>query len=101
MSPCLESELDIAVHNNILTISGKKRGGAEERKEGDSFALYRAPVRLVPRSFALPDTADVSASRPTWKTAADPDDLEEGRGEAAQDRAQEVVACASYFHSWR
>src|SRR5689334_24673356 len=34
----LESDLDIAVHNNVLTVSGTRK--AEERQEGDSFALY-------------------------------------------------------------
>jgi HSP20 family protein len=52
----LESELDIAVHNNILTISGTRN--AEERKEGDSFALYERQYGSFSRSFALPDTAD-------------------------------------------
>jgi HSP20 family protein len=52
----LESELDIAVHSNILTISGTRT--AEERKEGDSFALYERQYGSFSRSFALPDTAD-------------------------------------------
>jgi HSP20 family protein len=52
----LESELDIAVHNNILTISGTRN--AEERKEGDNFALYERQYGSFSRSFALPDTAD-------------------------------------------
>jgi len=33
-----ESDLDIAVHNSVLTVSGTRQ--AEERKEGESFALY-------------------------------------------------------------
>jgi HSP20 family protein len=52
----LESDLDIAVHNNVLTISGTRN--AEERKEGDSFALYERQYGSFSRSFALPDTAD-------------------------------------------
>jgi HSP20 family protein len=52
----LESELDIAVHNNVLTISGTRN--AEERQEGDSFALYERQYGSFSRSFALPDTAD-------------------------------------------
>jgi len=51
-----ESDLDIAVHNNVLTISGTRH--AEERKEGDSFALYERQYGSFSRSFALPDTAD-------------------------------------------
>src|SRR5262245_39668733 len=33
-----ESDLDIAVHNNVLTVSGARN--AEQRQDGDSFALY-------------------------------------------------------------
>ena len=51
-----ESDLDIAVHNNILTVSGSRQ--AEERKEGDSFALYERQYGSFSRSFSLPDTAD-------------------------------------------
>ena len=52
----LESDLDIAVHNNVLTVSGSRN--AEERKEGDSFALYERQYGSFSRSFSLPDTAD-------------------------------------------
>jgi HSP20 family protein len=51
-----ESDLDIAVHNNVLTISGTRH--AEERKEGDAFALYERQYGSFSRSFSLPDTAD-------------------------------------------
>jgi len=51
-----EAELDIAVHNSILTVSGTRH--AEERKEGDSFALYERQYGSFSRSFSLPDTAD-------------------------------------------
>jgi HSP20 family protein len=51
-----ESDLDIAVHNNVLTVSGSRQ--AEERKEGDSFALYERQYGSFSRSFSLPDTAD-------------------------------------------
>jgi HSP20 family protein len=51
-----ESEIDIAVHNNVLTISGTRQ--SEERQEGDSFALYERQYGSFSRSFALPDTAD-------------------------------------------
>jgi HSP20 family protein len=51
-----ESDLDIAIHNGILTVSGTRH--AEERKEGDSFALYERQYGSFSRSFALPDTAD-------------------------------------------
>jgi HSP20 family protein len=51
-----EADLDIAVHNNVLTISGTRH--AEERKEGENFALFERQYGSFSRSFALPDTAD-------------------------------------------
>lgn len=51
-----EADLDIAVHNNVLTVSGTRH--AEERKEGESFALFERQYGSFSRSFALPDTAD-------------------------------------------
>ena len=51
-----EADLDIAVHNSILTVSGTRH--AEERKEGDSFALYERQYGSFSRSFSLPDSAD-------------------------------------------
>ena len=52
----LEADLDIAVHNNVLTVSGTRH--AEERKEGESYALYERQYGSFSRSFALPETAD-------------------------------------------
>jgi HSP20 family protein len=51
-----ESDLDIAVHNNVLTVSGSRQ--AEERKEGESYALYERQFGSFSRSFSLPDMAD-------------------------------------------
>ncbi|HMG21564.1 MAG TPA: HSP20 family small heat-shock protein [Kofleriaceae bacterium] len=51
-----DADLDIAVHNNVLTVSGTRH--AEQRKEGDSFALYERQYGSFSRSFSLPDTAD-------------------------------------------
>jgi HSP20 family protein len=51
-----EPDLDIAVHNNVLTVSGTRH--AEERKEGDSFALYERQYGSFSRSFSLPEIAD-------------------------------------------
>jgi HSP20 family protein len=51
-----ESDLDIAVHNNVLTVSGSRQ--SEERKEGESYALYERQYGSFSRSFSLPDTAD-------------------------------------------
>ncbi len=51
-----EKDLDIAVHANVLTVSGSRQ--AEERKEGESYALYERQYGSFSRSFALPDMAD-------------------------------------------
>jgi HSP20 family protein len=51
-----ESELDIAVHNNVLTVAGSRE--AEQRKDGESYSLYERPFGKFTRSFALPDLAD-------------------------------------------
>lgn len=51
-----ESDLDISVHNNVLTVSGSRQ--AEERKEGESYALYERQFGSFSRSFSLPDMAD-------------------------------------------
>ena len=51
-----EADLDIAVHNNVLTISGTRH--ADERKEGENFALFERQYGSFSRSFSLPDTAD-------------------------------------------
>ena len=51
-----EPDLDIAVHNNILTVSGSRK--AEDRQDGEAFALYERQYGSFSRSFALPETAD-------------------------------------------
>ena len=51
-----EADLDISVHNNVLTVSGTRQ--AEERKEGEGYALYERQFGSFSRSFSLPDTAD-------------------------------------------
>jgi HSP20 family protein len=51
-----DKDLDIAVHNNVLTISGTRH--SEERKEGEAYALYERQYGSFSRSFQLPDTAD-------------------------------------------
>ena len=52
----VESDLDISVHNSVLTVSGARQ--AEERKEGESYALYERQFGSFSRSFSLPDMAD-------------------------------------------
>ena len=51
-----EKDLDVAVHNGVLTVSGSR--SAEERREGESFALYERQYGSFTRSFAMPDMAD-------------------------------------------
>jgi len=51
-----EEDLDIGVHNGVLTVSGSRT--AEDRKEGESFALYERQFGSFSRSFSLPDVAD-------------------------------------------
>ena len=51
-----EADLDVAVHNSVLTVSGSRH--AEERKEDENFALYERQFGSFSRSFSLPDTAD-------------------------------------------
>lgn len=51
-----EADLDIGVHNNVLTVSGSR--SAEQRKDGESYALYERQFGSFTRSFSLPDIAD-------------------------------------------
>jgi HSP20 family protein len=51
-----EADLDVAVHNNVLTVAGSRQ--AEERREGEAFAIYERQFGSFSRSFALPDIAD-------------------------------------------
>lgn len=52
----LEADLDINVHDNVLTVSGTRQ--AEARSEGESYTLYERQYGSFSRSFALPDQAD-------------------------------------------
>lgn len=51
-----ENDLDINVHNSVLTVSGTRQ--AEDRQEGESYALYERQFGSFSRSFSLPDMAD-------------------------------------------
>jgi HSP20 family protein len=51
-----EKDLDVAIHNGVLTVSGSRT--AEERQEGESYAIYERQYGSFSRSFALPDIAD-------------------------------------------
>lgn len=51
-----EKDLDVSLHNGTLTVSGHR--ASEERKDGESYALYERQFGSFSRSFALPDMAD-------------------------------------------
>lgn len=51
-----EEDVDISLHNNVLTISGSRQ--AEERKENETYYLYERQYGTFSRSFSLPDEAD-------------------------------------------
>lgn len=51
-----ESDLDVAVHNNVLTVSGHRE--SEQRKDGEGYSLYERQFGAFSRSFALPEQAD-------------------------------------------
>ena len=51
-----EADLDISLHNSVLTVSGARQ--AEERKEGEGYALYERQFGSFSRSFQLPELAD-------------------------------------------
>jgi HSP20 family protein len=51
-----EADLDVAVHNGVLSVTGSR--AAEDRKEGESYAIYERQYGSFSRSFALPDLAD-------------------------------------------
>ena len=51
-----EKNLDINLHNGVLTVAGHR--DSEERKEGETYALYERQYGSFTRSFSLPDLAD-------------------------------------------
>jgi HSP20 family protein len=51
-----DKDLDISVHNGTLTISGHR--AREERKDGETYALYERQFGSFSRSFSLPEIAD-------------------------------------------
>jgi HSP20 family protein len=51
-----EKNLDINVHHGVLSVAGHR--DSEERKEGETYALYERQYGSFTRSFALPETAD-------------------------------------------
>lgn len=56
-----ESDLDISLNGNRLTISGKRN--VEERKDKESYFLLERSSGSFSRSFTLPDTADMEKAK--------------------------------------
>ncbi len=54
-----ESDLDISVNGNVLTVSGSRQ--ADERKEGETYYLYERTYGSFSRSFTLPDEANLES----------------------------------------
>ncbi len=52
----VENALDINVHNGVLSVAGHR--DSDERKEGETFALYERQFGSFTRSFQLPEIAD-------------------------------------------
>jgi HSP20 family protein len=51
-----EKSLDINVHHGVLSVAGHR--DAEERKDGETYALYERQFGSFTRSFQLPEIAD-------------------------------------------
>jgi HSP20 family protein len=51
-----DGDLDISLHNGVLSISGSRQ--SEERKDGESYYLYERQYGSFSRSFSLPEAAD-------------------------------------------
>ena len=51
-----EKDLDVSLHNGVLSITGSRNG--EQRQEGEAYYLYERQFGSFTRSFSLPDTAD-------------------------------------------
>jgi HSP20 family protein len=54
-----ESDLDISVTGNVLTISGKRE--QEQREEGETYYASERVYGEFSRSFSLPDGADLGS----------------------------------------
>ena len=51
-----EADLDISLHDGVLTINGSRAD--EQKKEGETYFVYERQYGTFSRSFALPDIAD-------------------------------------------
>ena len=53
-----ETDLDISVNGNVLTVSGSRQ--ATERKEGETYYLYERNYGSFSRSFTISSAVDAS-----------------------------------------
>jgi HSP20 family protein len=60
-----ESDLDISVTGNVLTISGKRE--EEHREEGEQYYASERSYGEFSRSFSLPDGADLESVKADLK----------------------------------
>jgi HSP20 family protein len=60
-----ESELDVTVTGNRLTVSGKRE--AEKQEQTDTFYTYERSYGAFTRAFTLPEGVDMSAIRAELK----------------------------------
>jgi HSP20 family protein len=51
-----DKDLDVAIHDGVLSVSGSR--AAEDRKDGESYAVYERQFGSFSRSFSLPEIAD-------------------------------------------
>ena len=56
-----ESDLDISLSGNTLTVSGKRE--SEKRDEADTWYMYERNYGTFTRTFTLPESADANAVR--------------------------------------
>lgn len=56
-----EEDVNLELENNVLTISGEKRGEREEGEKGGRFHLVERTFGSFRRSFTLPRTVDAEA----------------------------------------
>ena len=65
-----QKEIDVSVHDGVLTISGEKKVGKEEK--GTDYHYIERSYGCFSRSFSLPDTVETEKiGRPT-RTASSP-----------------------------
>ncbi|MCB9560190.1 MAG: Hsp20/alpha crystallin family protein [Kofleriaceae bacterium] len=51
-----EADLDISLHNGVLTVAGSRT--AEQKQEGEAYYVYERQYGSFSRSLSLPDSAD-------------------------------------------